>query len=68
MNFDWLTDLVGINHCTFDGSGHGYVTDLMHWLLNEGVICVHRDPKYLLHFSKILCTISEHKIFVHIHS
>jgi len=43
---------VGINHCTFDGFGHGYVTDLMLWLLNEGMVCVHRDPKYLLHIFK----------------
>jgi len=43
---------VGINLCTFDGFGHGYVTDLMVWVLNQGVVCVLRDPKYLLHIFK----------------
>ena len=48
-----MTDLVGINLCTFDGFGHGYVTDLMVWVLNKGMNCVHHDPKYLLHTFKI---------------
>ena len=52
MNFDCLTDIVGINLCTFDGFGHGYVTDLMVWVLNKGMNCVHHGPKYLLHIFK----------------
>jgi len=48
MLFDCLTDIVSINHRIFDGFGHGLVIDLMHWLLNWGVICMHRDSKYFL--------------------
>ena len=56
MIFDCLTDLVGINLCTFDGFGHGYVTDLMVWVLNKNLsVCIVTLKMWCL-FSKILCT------------
>jgi len=43
---------VGINQRIFDGFGHGFVTDLMHWLHNWEVLCVHRASRYFLLFFK----------------